>query len=544
MNLLDAWPPQGDHKELWPREEMQSVDTQPTTWVTVVQREGHDRSRSRDCALAPAGPSEDGAPSSPHLGSTDLFNDSEFHSGLVDRTYEFFCQARQIDGRERPQIEFAYPFLWYWKAIPDGDRWTYWDQAGTEHDLARVIWNDVGGHRVEVKASALRHYLRCRGLSLKIWFTTDDDEPEVQLAEREDFEYTADWVDATFTVFEWDSPTRGRTPLTSTTLNGSYLIAPLAGEPVWPGHEEPDSYPEFIYGVDPETGKYLTVAPTKDQAGTDGHLQPHSFTQLYFNPSVLERYLNQPGKFQVDASTVRCSNRWYLSIGRDSGGLVHLDLYDLSRMPWQEWAHWRAHNVPPAGGQPDEGKLRREYLNQAASSPDIVRDLRQAREKLDEAFRALTGQPLWKPFEGQTGVEWSALHPPVGSDPAGLRVPVLTLADSLPDSLEPASITSALAEPPRPGTKSIALLRLFVQQLGLDPAPVNKFAELQELRSQVMAHRTGHRAYATLETLTGGAGKTPEQRFRYLCAGLTEAMQVLAEAFERRSAQDDSNESK
>jgi hypothetical protein len=72
---------------------------------------------------------------------------------------------------------------------------------------------------------------------------------------------------------------------------------------------------------------------------------------------------------------------WGVDISFNSGGLVEVYLGDLGRdLPAAEWGHWQSYNVPPQGMM-DEGRFRRDFLNQPANSKDPAGGLQRARDK-------------------------------------------------------------------------------------------------------------------------------------------------------------------
>lgn len=262
------------------------------------------------------------------------------------------------------------------------------------------------------------------------------------------------------------------------------------------------------------------MQPTRANAGVDGSPGPHFWTRVYFDAQVLNRYLSEPRRYTVTGNLIQCLHVWTLSIGRTSDGLIEVDIYDLSRMPWLEWSHWEAHNVPPSGGEPDEGKLRRERLNQVASSPDIVRDLRAAINQANDAAQQHTGWPLWRPLEEPTATEWDTLHPPVVSDRSALQGPLLTLCKVLADSLDAKQIKKALVAEPARDSKSLALLQQYINELGGPANTVGPLRDLQTLRSRGgFAHYAGGSAEEEFARLTNGL-RTPAEIFEYICHNL------------------------
>lgn len=534
-SLASDFQPAGHHPDWWPIDAMRSITPFPVDWVRIVELTPGPASDVRCCALIPIEDvqTEMARPRSvaSEVGEVEVF-DGNFHDGLVDPfggRAEFFCQVRWQEPATEPAVEWALPFLWYWRAIRQGNQWIYLDSAGRDVELARIRISAPDDYAVEVRALALRHYLHLRGRALLLDVQVDQDHPSTAAVEREEHPLACDWASMEFQIYDYDGAGGGQ-PVAASSLHGQYVVLPADGAPgpAWCTDEEPATYPEFIYGLDTSTGRPLTVRPTIENAGTDGHPGPYFWTRIYFNAQVLDRYLAEPRRYTVTGSRISCLHVWSLSIGRTSDNLVEVDLYDLSRMPWREWDHWRAHNVAPAGGDPDEGKLRRERLNQVASSPDIVRDLRTALGRANDASQSRAGWPLWRPLAEPTATEWTALHPPVVGDRIALQGPLLTLSKVLVDSIDSIRLRQVLlTEPPR-DAKSLTLLQQYVDELGGSNDAVQPLRELQDLRSQGgFAHYTGSSAEKTLTRVAGGA-TTPAEIFENICVKLIGALDSIA----------------
>jgi len=514
---------------------MRSIAPFPVDWVRIVELTPGPASDVRCCALIPIEDvdTELARPQcvAREVGEVEIF-DGIFHDGMADRfggCAEFFCQVRWQEPATVPAVEWALPFLWYWRAIRRGDQWIYLDSAGRDVELARVRVAAPDDYAVEVRALALRHYLHLRGRAMLLAVQVDQDHPGTSEVEREEHPLACGWASMEFQVYDYDGADGGK-PLAASSLHGQYVVLPADGAPgpAWCTDEEPDDYPEFIYGLNASTGRPLTVQPTTDNTGVDGSPGPHFWTRIYFNAQVLDRYLAEPRRYTVTGSRISCLHVWSLSIGRTSDNLVEVDLYDLSRMPWREWDHWRAHNVAPAGGDPDEGKLRRERLNQVASSPDVVRDIRAALGRANNASQRRLGWPLWRPLAEPTATEWAALHPPVVSDRSALQGPLLTLSKVLVDSIDSSRLRKVLRTEPHRDAKSLALLQQYVDELDGPEDAVQPLRELQDLRSQGgFAHYTGSSADKALARVAGGA-TLPTEIFENICVKLIGAVDSIA----------------
>lgn len=75
-------------------------------------------------------------------------------------------------------------------------------------------------------------------------------------------------------------------------------------------------------------------------------------------------------------------------------GLVEVYLGDIGeKLPAAEWGHWKSYNVPPQGMM-DEGRYRRDFLNQPANSKDPAGDLRRARARAAQISQSRLGSSI------------------------------------------------------------------------------------------------------------------------------------------------------
>lgn len=537
-SLETEFAPDGSHQEWWPRAAMRSITPYPTQWVKIAELTPGPATDERRCALIPINdvPDELARERSrtSDIGQVEIFDRRGFHDGLFDPfdgRVEFFCQVRWLATVAEPSVEWALPFLWYWRAVRRGDSWVYLDSAGRDTELARVRAAGKDDYCVEVHAMALRNYLHVRRMAMLLAVQIDQDHPEASSVTTDEHAMRCDWASMEFQTYEYEGSRVGGRLTAASSLHGQYVILPAAGAsgPAWCSNQEPSDYPAFIYGTDASSGGPLTVEPTPANVGTDGSPGPHFWTRVYFRQQVLDRYLAEPGRYTITTSRITCLQVWGMSIGRTTDGLVEVDLYDLSRMPSPEWDHWKTHNVPPSGGDPDAGKLQRERLNRIASSPDTAHELRSAVERANEAARQHQGWPLWRPLTEPAATEWQALHAPVVDDMSALGRPLLTLSKVLVDSLDKIQLQAAVAAPADTQTGSLNLLQLYLVERGGTAGTVQPLRDLQRLRSRGgFAHYAGSAAELEIATIAPGL-RTPAEIFEYLCHNIIQALASIAE---------------
>jgi len=186
-----------------------------------------------------------------------------------------------------------------------------------------------------------------------------------------------------------------------------------------------------------------------------------------------------------------------------------------------------AYNVPPEG-EMDEGRFRRDFLNQAVASPDPVGALRRARACASEATVTLLGATVWRDLDLQTSKEFAAMLGPTTNDPSALTAPTITLTKALVDGIDPAPLKRYLGGG-KPNEGSLSLLRRFLVNLGDTENSVEAFVALQGFRSAGgVAHLGGSGAAAARQKL-GIDGMSPLQAFLKVVEQLTAALNHISD---------------
>jgi hypothetical protein len=84
----------------------------------------------------------------------------------------------------------------------------------------------------------------------------------------------------------------------------------------------------------------------------------------------------------------------------------------------------------------DEGRFRRDFLNQWPSSADPPEDLRQAKNRAAEISSRVLGGPVWRDLDEDTEAQWQSLVGPLSDDPTALGPCLLLIAKVLVDGID------------------------------------------------------------------------------------------------------------
>lgn len=206
-SLADVWSrPEGDFPdELWPEHELRRIVPEPTDWVVIAEHFYTDEAHGGvgSVLIKPADAQRalrDTSWIGQDLGGVGIRHDDGFEDGLtlVDQgvRVEFFCQVRHHHGLQLASVELSQPFLWYWDASGDGNKWFYLNVAGRDEELIRAEVRE-GFYRVEVKALELRQFLHASKRALVL------QHDHVPTTPRSDFERHEDRFQAGWCHFDW-----------------------------------------------------------------------------------------------------------------------------------------------------------------------------------------------------------------------------------------------------------------------------------------------------------------------------------------------------
>ncbi|CCH69465.1 hypothetical protein BN10_1700011 [Phycicoccus elongatus Lp2] len=536
--------PDGDHPAgLWPEAELLRICPDPTGWLTIEEHfhRSDDMYGGTHCVLIDDGARDpvlhSGTPwaGRSDIGKVEVWSDGKFSDGLTasrngDGGLVFFSAVREHHGFVIPTFEITPTFLWYWDAFPSDRGWSYFDSAGRSVELIRIAIS-MEEWKVEVSALEMRTFLAASGRELLVQkdytlLTTDEIDPFA----RVDANHRTAWSNFDWFAMEDD----GLTDVTAfSNVMGKYVVSGAVTARVrrLDARNADKNYVEYIFGVDPRTGdmRRHTCNPRMLGDYADSS-RLHSMTPVYFSREVLNRYASEPSRYRVTAGRIWCLDLWGLDISTNTAGLIEVYLGELGALPEGEQTHWLAHNVPPEGTM-DEGRFRRDFLNQSVGSPDPVGDLRRARRRAAEATKALLGSAAWRELDPQAATEFEALLGPTSNDPSALTAPTITLTKSLVDGIDPAPLKEFLGGS-EPGEKSISLLRRLLSSLGDTEDAAEIFAALQAFRSAGgVAHLGGSKAGAASARL-GIDGMAPLEAFAHMTVNVTSALNHVADLVE------------
>ena len=110
-----------------------------------------------------------------------------------------------------------------------------------------------------------------------------------------------------------------------------------------------DDYEEFIIGYD-ENGDEFSY--TCDDHQLSNYFKkcgdaPLTVTPVFFRKTVLDKYYNDPSRYQVDDGCIYSEGVWSLRVDNDQRDYAVVILGDLGKLPHEEQLYWKGYNIAP-----------------------------------------------------------------------------------------------------------------------------------------------------------------------------------------------------
>lgn len=137
---------------------------------------------------------------------------------------------------------------------------------------------------------------------------------------------------------------------------------------------------------------------------------PFETSPIFFKAEVLDKYKNNPDKYELNERTISCRGGWYLeTYDINQYNQVHTYAVYLARLPYKEQLHWLQYNEEPKGAI----SKRAFQTDFEAKFPDEKSLLQQLQESLESLGKSKIGKDklcIWAPKGGSWETASKGLH--------------------------------------------------------------------------------------------------------------------------------------
>ncbi len=281
-------------------------------------------------------------------------------------------------------------------------------------------------------------------------------------------------------------------------LLGKRFFKPLPKEKsgFWGFAEEAKEYVDFIIGVN-DQGDPITHTSNPDLLANFFGANPGApnyLTPVHFRKQVLDKYYSQPGKFQVEDSTLRCGGLWLMTMDNHHNDRVVAWLGDLGRdLPYQEQLHWRSQNILPTGTV-SRTFFKRQVMGEFTDSERPEHIFQEKYMELGEASQERLDWSVLLPLAPEDMYHTRCLRVPSRDEQKDFDELIQSLTKILIDSLNERALNCLLPADMVAEIKG-SISRLEAVLKGRDAegyeSHVAFLRDLQDFRSSGVAHRKG-----------------------------------------------------
>ncbi len=156
---------------------------------------------------------------------------------------------------------------------------------------------------------------------------------------------------------------------------------------------------------------------------------PFEISPIFFKSEVLDKYRNNPDKYELKETTISCRGGWHLeTYGINEYNQVHTYAVYLARLPYKEQLHWLQYNEDPKGGI-----SKRAFLTDFKGQfPDELTKFEMLHKTLESLRKITVGDDkltIWEPKGGNYEVAGKGFYYVTSENPNQWHDFIISLAN-------------------------------------------------------------------------------------------------------------------
>lgn len=408
-------------------------------------------------------------------GKPAVFGDGTYKTYSEDGYEPFiFIKHFNFNNGGEKYIDISEEFVLYFKLYERAEnkqnrKYYFIDELG---DLDEVI--NVEPKRIRIKLKYLKEYIAVRQLHFAVCFdfmrvgNIDISENKIEFIDK-------DFKGENYIYNHLIRPLDGK--FQSWILGKKIISFDPSKSKSYHFDYENQVYESFITGYDEEGNEvYQDCSKTNEKY----------FVVTYFKKDVLNKYYNEPQKYEVDGWHVK-SNFFSLKIDNNNEDYVAVFLIELGYLPYKEQLHWKHYNI-----QPQKGISHAYYQTMIEGSwvdhpetPDLF--FKHKFEQFNKKWETKFGWRLYKPLAKEDEHLFKALHIPTSNNVKSFCEQILSIIKITIDRLNEAELAKEITLDDN--DKGITKLEKFlaVHQMQI-PDMITFLRHLWNLRSGLLAH--------------------------------------------------------
>lgn len=431
---------------------------------------------------------------------------------------------REFHGMKTDYVEVCEDFRLFHNIYYDNktSRYLTFDEAGNETEAIRI--NDTS---VQIRLDLLQSYIAEKRKVLLLFFQRFHYTEDILLDKEKCEEYCAEIYEELFrlnrVVFQ----------------NEPYTCSMIRGKKAILGSKKSRRnriFENFIIGQD-KGGDPITHScdPSKlsDFNGKNSDA-PHYLTPVYFRKEVLAKYYDQPSKYSVEDSRVKCGEDgagWSCPIDNNLSDTIIVFLGDLGNyLPIPEQPYWKSFNIIPSDKGISDVNFNRSFLGKFTDPSAEDLKFKQVLNRFYQNWNEKFGWDLFKPLPENDKSPLSTLRIPLANDQTEFDSQILSLAKLLIDSINGKKLAEELGGKLDKNERELGLLARYFKAYDLSDEYVDFLKTLYKVRSSGAAHRQNSGYKESLEKL-GVQNKPYPEAMRLIFRRSIQLLELLTAHF-------------
>lgn len=409
-------------------------------------------------------------------------NDGVHYTTGKDDGYDYIVAELYFHPYEQAQLHINQEFVLLFELYRgEGDCFYAVDKSGEKE---KVI--DINEDSVRIRAKYLLRYIAAKQC-LFVYFI------DSRFASSKSYPMNAHLIDdyeevgANYHYRRWFQSTPNKDYLLSMLYSRSFVEpGERKDSKIWPFEEKDTFYPEFIIGETSDgTPVRFTCDPSKLGTYFDKEATaPHYLTPVYFKPSVLDKYRNNP-VFTVNDRRLECGTQWGIEIDNVNPDRVMVFLGDLgSDLPQCERQHFLSFQISPVDQCISEEVILNDFMNMFTDPSGPISKLLDARESLNRSWKDRFGTYLYRNFHKNDKYVLQQIHVPSENSEAEFDSVIMALAKAFVDYIDEGNFKGFNEK------GSLNKLDSFLHSKDLD-INLQSLRDIQSIRSNSAAHGKG-----------------------------------------------------
>lgn len=408
-------------------------------------------------------------------GKPTIYGDGKYETYSDEGLEPFiFLKHFTVNGGSEKYADISEEFVLYFKLYEKAEnkqnrKYYFIDELG---DLDEVI--KVEPKKIQVKLKYLKEYISVRQVHFSLCFDF------MRLVDKGSFANEVEFCDKNIKgddffynhlIREVDNR------LQSWVLGKKIIYFDPTKTKSYHFDFENQVYESFITGFDDNGNEiYQDCSKTNDKY----------FILTYFKKEVLDKYYNEPEKYEVDGWHVK-SNFISLKIDNNNENYVAVFLIELGYLPQKEQLHWKQYNIQPQNGisySYYQTMIEGNWVEHS-ETPDLF--FKEKYVQFNQKWEKKFSWKFYKPLAKEDEHIFTSLHIPTSNNVKAFCEQILSISKLTLDRLNEAELAKNITL--APNDRGITKLEKFLKAKQMEiPDMISFLRSLWNLRSGLLAH--------------------------------------------------------